>query len=173
MSTNALPANLSIEPLSRRHKRDDFDCGIDALDRYLKKQANQDIRRRIAASFVAVTEKNVIVGYYTLSAFSINLPELPADQIKKLPRYPTVPATLLGRLAVDRGYRGRRLGQLLLMDALLRSLRTTPEVASYAVVVDAKDDDALAFYRRYGFVPLADYSNRLFLPMKTIEKLFA
>ena len=116
------PADLSIEALSRRHKRDNFDCGIDALDRYLKKQANQDIRRRIAASFVAVTEKNVIVGYYTLSAFSINLPGLPADQIKKLPRYPVVPATLLGRLAVDLGYRGRRLGEFLLMDALARSL---------------------------------------------------
>ena len=172
MSENPRLADLFIEPLSRQHRRNNFDCGIDALDRYLKKQANQDIRRRIAASFVAVTGKNVIVGYYTLSAFSINLPELPADQ-KKLPRYPNVPATLLGGLAVDRSHRGRMLGEFLLMDALTRSLRTTSEVASYAVVVDAKDDDALAFYRRYGFIPLTDYSNRLFLPMKTIAELFA
>ncbi len=131
------------------------------------------MRRGAAAPFVAVARKSTVVGYYTLSAFSINLPQLPASQIKKLPKYPAVPATLLGRLAADRGHRGRRLGECLLMDALARSLRTSAEIASYAVVVDAKNDEASAFYRRYGFVPLKDYPNRLFLPMKTIAGLFA
>lgn len=173
MSAQSTPADLSVEPLSRRHKRGRFDCGIDVLNRYLQKQAGQDLRRGAAAAFVAVTEKSTVVGYYTLSAFSINLPQLPASQIKKLPKYPIVAATLLGRLAVDRGHRGRGLGEFLLMDALARSLRASSEIASYAVVVDAKNDDAVAFYTRYGFVPLKDNPNRLFLPMKTIAGLFA
>lgn len=111
------------------------------------------------------------MGFYTLSALSIRLQELPADIAKRLPKYPAVPATLLGRLAVDEGARGRRYGELLLMDALARSLRASRTVASAAVVVDAKDDDARRFYERYDFLSLPDSPQRLFLPMRTIAVL--
>ena len=163
---------FTVEPLAKRHKRADFSCGIDPLDRYLKTQASQDAKRRVAAPFAAVTSDNTVIGYYTLSAFSIELAALPAAQAKKLPKYPIVPATLLGRLAVDQSQHGRGVGELILMDALSRSYTNTPEIASYAVVVDAKNDAAIAFYQRYDFIQFPDRPNRLFLPMNVIAKLF-
>lgn len=161
-----------VEPLAKHHKRTGFSCGIDPLDRYLKTQASQDAKRGVAAPFAVVTLDNDVIGYYTLSAFSIELAVLPPAQAKKLPKYPTVPATLLGRLAVDQNHRGLGVGELLLMDALSRSYRATSEIASYAVVVDAKNDAAIAFYHRYDFIQFPDRPNRLFLPMNVIAKLF-
>ena len=161
-----------VEPLAKHHKRADFSCGVEPLDRYLKTQASQDAKRRIAAPFAAIASDNTVIGYYTLSAFSIELAALPAAQTKKLPRYPTLPATLLGRLAVDQSQHGCGVGELLLMDALSRSYKHIREIASYAVVVDAKNDAAIAFYLRYDFIQFADRPNRLFLPMNVIAKLF-
>lgn len=163
-----------IEPFDKkRHNRSNFACGIESLDLYLQRQVNQDLKRKIAAPFVLVEEgQPEVLGYYTLSAFSVHLGELPADITKRLPRYPDVPATLLGRLAVDQTCRGRGLGEFLLMDALHRSLRQTEKIASFAVVVDAVNEDARNFYLHFGFQPLPDRADRLFLPMKTIEKLF-
>ena len=120
-----------------------------------------------------MTPENKVIGYYTLSAFSIELADLPQAQARKLPKYPVVPATLLGRLATDQNYRGLGLGEHLLMDALHRSFNATSQIASYAVVVDAKDENAIAFYKKYGFQRLQDYPNRMFLPMNTIKKLFS
>lgn len=162
-----------VEPIARRHVRGEFRSGQDPLDHYLKHQANQDVRRKVAASFVTVDTRNRIVGYYTLSSFSILLPALPANKAKRLPRYPRIPATLLGRLAVDESRQGTGLGEYLLMDALARSLRAASDVASYAIVVDAIDERAIAFYRRYDFTPFPDKRNRLFLPMTTIAKVFS
>lgn len=136
------------------------------------------MRRRVAAPFVLCEgESNAVLGYYTLSALSVDVGAWPEAVARRLPRYPVVPATLLGRLAVDRRLRGKgagehRLGEHLLMDALRRALGASREVASVAVVVDAKDDNAATFYRRYDFIPFADPANRLFLPMATIERLF-
>lgn len=163
---------LSIEPLARKHKRAAFSCGNEPLNRYLKTQASQDAKRHVAAPFVLVTTDNRIIGYYTLSAFSIKLPQLPTTQIRKLPQYPTVPATLLGRLAIDQDQRGFGLGEFLLMDALYRSAIASADIASYAVIADAKDDVAIAFYAKYSFVQFPDNPHRLFLPMKIIKKLF-
>jgi ribosomal protein S18 acetylase RimI-like enzyme len=114
-----------------------------------------------------------VVGYYALLSYSINLPELPAAVIKRLPKYPNIPAALLARLAVHRSYRGLGLGEHLLMDALARSYGTSSEIASFAVVVDAKNEAAIKLYQRYDSIQLPDHPNRPFLPMKHIEKLFS
>jgi predicted GNAT family N-acyltransferase len=162
-----------VEPLGKRHDRSGFSCGVEALDRYLREQAGQDARKRVAAPFVLCEgTSDRVVGYYTLSALGLDIGEWPEDVARKLPRYPLVPATLLGRLAVDTRARGSGAGEYLLMNALHRALEATKEVASVAVVVDAKNAAAEAFYRRYGFVGLADQPHRLFLPMAVIAKLF-
>lgn len=111
------------------------------------------------------------IGYYTLAATSIALTELPETLAKRLPRYPVVPATLMGRLAVDARHQGRGYGEFMLFDAFTRALKN--EIASYAFVVDAKDDKAAQFYRRYRFLPLIEGDRRLFIPMVEIAKLFA
>lgn len=124
----------------------------------------------MAAPFVLVLSDGSIGGYYTLSATSVNLGELPEPITRKLPRYPLIPATLLGRLAIDRRHHGKGYGRFLLADALYRSLRS--EVASFAVIVDAKDDNARKFYERESFLPFPDQPMKLFLPMASIEGLF-
>lgn len=162
-----------IEPLSDRYDRTTFSCGIDALDRYLQKHAGQDLRKKVAAVFVLTSDGTTIAGFYSLAAHAVDLPDLPPEIARQLPRYPAVPTTLLGRLAVSLDFRGRRFGELLLMDALRRALMGSRQVASAAVVVDAKDEAAREFYLHYAFIPLPARKNRLFCPMKTIEKLFA
>ena len=164
--------NLRFGLLVSTHDRAGFSCGVPALDIYLQKQAGQDVRRRVAVAFVATPDGKTIAGYYTLSQYSVELGALPEELAVKLPRYPLVPATLIGRLAVSTTFRGRGLGELLLMDALHRCLAGSRQVASAAVIVDAKDESAVAFYRKYGFLALPKIARRLFLPMPTIEALF-
>lgn len=165
--------SYSIEPLARRHGRENFSCGNEELDRYLKHQANQDAKRKVAAPFVLVEKtKPQVLGYYTLSSYGILVEDLPEEIIKKLPRYPVIPATLLGRLAVDVNFQKQGLGELLLMDALYRSLNQANIIGSSAVVVEAKDKKAVAFYTKFNFLPFKECTHRLFLPMKTISKLF-
>lgn len=164
---------MKIEPLDRkRHDRSTFSCGVPALDAYLQRQAAQDMEKHAAVVYVAVIEPPVIAGYYTLSQFSVDLVQLPEALAKRLPRYPVVPATLLGRLAVSRPLQGQRLGEILLFDALHRSLLQSVHLASTGVIVDSKSESATAFYQQYGFTQILNSSNRLFLPMKTIEQIF-
>jgi GNAT superfamily N-acetyltransferase len=163
-------APLRIEPLASRHIRTAFSSGVEPLDRYFRSQAGQDARKNIAAPFVLVLPDGTIAGYYTLSSTAVPAPELPGDVIRKLPRYPLIPATLLGRLAVDHRFRGQGHGRFLLADALFRSVRS--EIASFAVVVDAKDDDARRFYEREGFLSFPDQPAKLFRPMADIAALF-
>ncbi len=146
----ALPSAYRFEPLRDQHNRAAFSCGVESLDRYFRTQAGQDSRKRVASCFVLAAKDGSVAGYYTLSATSIALVDLPPDLAKRLPRYPAIPATLMGRLAVDHRRRGQRLGELLLFDAFSRTLRS--EIASYAFVVDAKDETAEAFYERYRFM---------------------
>jgi predicted GNAT family N-acyltransferase len=163
-----------VEPLGSEHDRAAFSCGVAALDLYLKQQASQDARNRVAAPFVLrAADSPRIIGYYTLSAATIELKELPSDATRRLPRYPLLPAVLLGRLAVDREFAGQGWGKVLLVDAPRRSLVQSRQIAAMAVVVDAKDDATRGFYERYGFQQLLEHQNRLFLPMKTIEQLFS
>lgn len=161
-----------IEPLSQRHDRAAFSCGVEALDAYLQNQAGQDFRKRAAVPFIITPDGKTIAGYYTLSQYAIQLDEIPEDIAKKLPKYPIIPATLLGRLAVSTGFRGQGLGALLLMDALNRALQHSRELASAGVVVDAKEAAALRFCTKFGFLELPRVARRLFLPMGTVEQLF-
>jgi GNAT superfamily N-acetyltransferase len=163
---------FKVEPLGPRHNRNAFSCGVPALDRYLQKQARQDVSKGVAAAFVITADGATIAGFYTLSSSLINLRDLPDDFVRTLPRYPDVPATLLGRLAVASGFRGQGLGESLLIDAMRRVLRTTRDVATTAIVVDAKDDSALQFYLRHDFVPLPDQQSRLVFRLKKIAKCF-
>ncbi len=159
-----------VEVLGAQHDRTNFRSGVEPLDRYLKTQAGQDFRKNMAAPFVLALADGSIVGYYTLSATAISLADLPSEVSRKLPRYPLVPATLLGRLAVDMRFRGKGLGRFLLADALFRATRS--EIASFAVIADAKDDAARTFYQRESFLSLPDQPMKLFLPMADIGRLF-
>ena len=162
----------AVEHLGPQHDRAAFSCGVPDLDAYLQRQAGQDAKRRVAAPFVLVDHTGQILGYYTLSAYSILLKDLPEQTAKKVPKYPVLPATLLGRLAISFEHQKQKLGQFLLMDALRRSWKNTSEVASVGVVVDAYNDAARSFYRRHEFIPLSEHPNRLFISMRTIEKAF-
>lgn len=158
---------FQIVPLTAAHERSSFSCGVEALDRYLQTQASQDARRRIANCFVAAPfGTTTIAGYYTIAASSIPIGDI-ADA-KRLPRYPLVPAVLVGRLAVDRRFAGKSLGAALLADAIHRS--ATAEPAVFAIVVDAKDERAAGFYRHLGFVPLASRALGFYLPLATALK---
>jgi ribosomal protein S18 acetylase RimI-like enzyme len=169
-------SNFALSSLHAAVNKLAFDCGSELLNRYIREQASQDSRRRISACFIATkistseaSAEPVLVGYYTLASASILLDDLPAATVKKLPRYPSVPSIRLGRLAVDRRYTGQGLGGALLADALMRALRA--EIAAYAVVVDAKDDTAAAFYAHHGFIALPDTPRSLFLPLASVKPL--
>lgn len=159
-------APFLIAPLDATRDRAGFNCGLEPLNLYLSEQVTQDIRRRVAACFVALADERRIAGYYTLASASLLLADLPVGIGKKLPRYPTVPAIRMGRLAVDQAFRGQGLGGALLADALDRAIRS--EIAAFAMMVDAKDEAAAAFYRHHGFVALPD-SLTLFLPLATAK----
>ncbi len=162
-----------VELLNSSHDRARFHCGIDVLDMYIQQQAGQDMKRGLATVYILVdTVTRRIAGYYTLSATAIEATGLTEDVTKRLPRYPTLPATLLGRLARDQQYRGKGVGDILLIHALRRSLRLSREIASITFVVDAIDDAARAFYEQHEFRRSPDQEYRLFLMMRTIEKLF-
>jgi GNAT superfamily N-acetyltransferase len=161
---------LRVEPLTSSHDRSEFESGVKPLDRYFRTQAGQDARKNMAAPFVLLLPDGAIGGYYTLSSTSVQLAELPAQTVRKLPRYPLVPATLLGRLAVDRRQQGKGYGRFLLADALYRAARS--EIASFAVIVDAKDESARRFYERESFLPFPDQPMKLFRPMADIRRLF-
>lgn len=161
---------LRVEVLGPQHDRTAFDSGVEPLDRYFRTQAGQDARKNMAAPFVLVLPDGTVAGYYTLSSTALRLAELPAQVTRKLPRYPLVPATLLGRLAVDRRQQGKGYGRFLLADALYRAVGS--EIAAFAVIVDAKDESARRFYERESFLPLPDQPMRLFRPMADIEALF-
>jgi ribosomal protein S18 acetylase RimI-like enzyme len=160
-----LPA-FRILPLDGRD-RSAFSCADDALNRYFHTQATQDMRRRIAACYIAEhLQSGSIAGFYTLSAADIPLTDLPPDVTKRLPRYPTLPAARLGRLAVDTRFVGQKLGATLLADAILRAAAS--EVAVFAMVVDAKDGQAKAFYRHHGFASYGSAPGRMMAPLSAL-----
>lgn len=158
---------VKIAPLDLALDRTGFRSGVDALDRYFHQQVSQDIRRRVTVCFAALTtDDRRLAGYYTLASSSVLLSSLPPASAKKLPRYPSVPAVRMGRLAVDASFKGQGLGAVLLADALLRAQRS--EIAAYALVVDAKDETAASFYRHHGFIAAEDHTLTLFLPLASV-----
>ena len=161
-------SDLVIEPLNRHHKRAAFFCGSESLDRYLKRHSNQDIKRRVSRVFVVRgrQDKTRVLGYYTLSTLSIDLSVLPEKLAKKLPKHP-IPAALIGRLAVDISVQGKGIGKILLSNAIKRTLAVSDDIAIYAIVVDAINEEAESFYKQYGFAHLSSEGKRLFLPLKS------
>jgi predicted GNAT family N-acyltransferase len=160
--------------LNASHEKAKFSCGKEMLDNYIQKQAGQDIKSKVSTCFVLSDDGKLIKGYYTLSGGSIPHSQVSADTSKKLklPRYKDLPVILLGRLAIDTRFMGQGLGSALLIDALKRCYDASSQaVAAMAVVVDPLDEQAKQFYSKYGFISLPD-SERMFLPMKTIEQLF-
>ena len=159
------------EPLGNQHDRTQFDCGVSILNDYLTKYAKQDVKRKASAVFVLVNRADPkrVIGFYTLCATSVLLSELPEELTKKLPRYPEIPAILVGRLARDINFPG--VGGLLLSDAIARCVRVASDIAASLIVVDSKGDAATRFYEKFGFLSLPKLDGRLFLPMQTAEKL--
>lgn len=157
-----------VEPLGA-HDRAEFNCGAETLDAYLRERASQDVKRRMASCFVLVEkETRALAGYYTLSAFSIPATDLPEETLKRLPRYPILPAALIGRLAIDHRFQRRGLASTLLADAFLRVIDS--DMKAFAIIVEAKDDRAAAFYKLQGFVPFSSRPLSLFLPLATAKK---
>ena len=160
------------EILNASHRKQEFSCGEPLLDNYLHRQAKQDVKKFLTACFVLADSDKKILGYYTLSNLAIQGSDVPRSLAKNIPpSYKHLPVTLLGRLAVDKAETGKGLGGKLLLDALKRSLDTSSSIGSMAVIVDPVDKKAEAFYAAYGFISLKD-SGKMFLAMKTIERLF-
>ena len=163
-----MSADWHIQPLCRDHNRSGFSCGIQHLDDFIKLNAGQYERRHLGKTYVAVGEdRSTVIGYYTLCASSLPFESLPPETGRKLPRHP-VPAMLLARLAVDDQAQGQHLGETLLIDAFRRSITISGQLGIHAVQVDAINEKAVSFYRRYGFVPLTDDPHRLIMPLSKI-----
>jgi GNAT superfamily N-acetyltransferase len=164
---------ITIEPLGKQQHRAAFSCGQAALDEWFQRRAGQDERRNVARVFVAVDDERRIVGFYSLSSFALAIDDLPEEIARKLPRYDAIPAALIGRLARDRRLQGQGLGGLLLADAVRRVLGASESLAVFAIIVDAKDDHAVAFYESFGFRRFPLRPGRLFLLTSTAAQAFA
>lgn len=162
-------AIVSIEPLGK-HERAQFSCEVAALDEWFRSRAGQDEKRNVARVFVAIDDVLGVVGFYSLSAFTLSIVDLPDEHAKRLPRYELIPAALVGRLARDHRVRGQGVGELLLADAVRRILAAAQALATYAIIVDAKDAAAADFYRHFGFEPFPDRPARMFLTLADAKK---
>ncbi len=169
---NGAMADWQIESLDRSHLRSEFACGKVPLDEFIRSLVSQYEKRKLGRTYVAVRpgEKKVL-GYYTLASAAVPFQNLPKETAKKLPRHP-IPVALLGRLAIDQSVQGRGLGKYLVLDALRRCLDLSSKIAIFAVEVLALDSQAREFYQKFGFTPLLDNDLHLFLPLKTLEKVF-
>lgn len=161
--------SLTIVPFDSAVSREHFQSGSKPLDRYIREQALQDIRRRVSACFIALNSQQQLVAYYTLASASVLLDQLPSTIQKKLPRYAAVPAVRMGRLAVDRDHHHKGLGSALLADALTRACRS--EITAFALIVDAKDQAACRFCQNHGFINLSHQGQSLFLPLASTASL--
>ncbi|OXA93485.1 GNAT family N-acetyltransferase [Flavobacterium hercynium] len=167
--------NLKIDVLRKDHEKKHFSCGKIALDDYFHKQAGQDARKDLSVCYVVTDtdeDENKILGYYTLTNNSIPWAEFPEELTKKIPKSYSIPTALLGRLAVDKNNQGRKLGEILLFDALKKCLEVSEKMGLYAVIVDPLDDAAIAFYQSYGFI-LIPSNKKMFITIKTIEDSFS
>lgn len=166
-----LLSELKIFSFNKNFNLKNFDCGETILNDYLIKYASQDLKRYLASVYIcSLEDQKEIIGYYTLSSNRIDISELQENYVRRLPYYPYLPAILIGRLAIDLRYQKKKIGELLLMDALYKSYKS--EIAAFAVIVEAKNIEARNFYKKYEFNEFLDNPNKLFLPMSQITKLF-
>jgi predicted GNAT family N-acyltransferase len=161
---------MALKVLEKRHNRKGFSCGVLELDNYIKQYVSQDVKRKLAVCYVLEDEHEDVIAYYTLSASSVDLNDIP-DDLKSSLKYAEIPVVIIGRLAVHVDYQGKKLGQILLIDALKRIIEISALVGNHAVVVDPINESAEKFYAKFGFIQLKD-SNRMFLPLKTVTTLF-
>lgn len=169
---NSDSAKYVIEHLEKKHNKKEFSCGIETLDSYLKIKASQDVKKNVAATYVLTANNlEMVIGYYTLSSIGIFPGELPDELVAKLPRYPVLPGILIGRLAVDKNSQKKNIGTYLLIDALKRSLAVSKQIGIVAVLVEAINEKAAAFYKNHGFTSFEDNAHKLFLLSSTIRKL--
>lgn len=152
------------------HDRTQFNSGNERIDRYFRETVSQDVKRKYAACYVLVEKASgQVAGFYTLSSHTIPLTEVSADIAKKLPRYPSIPAVLIGWLGRHVAFQGQGIGSLLLFDAIAR-VASSP-VGAHALCADAIDEAVAMFYRTHQFEPFASRPHSLFLPMKTALEL--
>ncbi len=164
---------LTIELLdSKKHNRSCFSCGYENLDNYIRKQASQDLKKKVATVFVLIDSPNTdVIAYYTLSSYTIDIANLNEAFAKGIPRYPLLPATLLGRLAVDNTWKRQGMGKIVLIDAFKKVLNAITQVALVAVVVEAIDENAVSFYQKYNFRQFKQYPLKLYLPINSIASI--
>ncbi len=157
---------------NKQHETTNFNCGVKILNIYLQEKVSQEIRKKITVAYIArAINSSRVIGYYTLSSSSIELRNLPEHIIKKLPKYKAIPVILIGRLAVDKNYQGKKMGKHLLHDALVRAYRLSNQIGSFAVIVDAKNENSKNFYEKYGFIQFINQPFKLYLPIGTIKNL--
>jgi predicted GNAT family N-acyltransferase len=160
-----MPVFTELKP---EYDRNSFSCGVPVLDSYLKERARLDVKRGLCAVHVLV-EGIEIIGFYTLSAFTMHMESLPPEIAKKYPSNMLLPCWLIGRLAVDLKHQKQKTGQLLMVDALKNTLALSRQAGGYCVVVDAKTEEVKPFYEKYGFKPVIGDELRLYLPLRTIQ----
>lgn len=161
---------MTLRVLEKKHNRKDFSCGVVELDNYIKQYVSQDVKRKLTVCYVLEDEHKDVIAYYTLSAGSVDLNDIP-DDLKRSLKYAEIPVVIIGRLAVHVDYQGNKLGQILLIDALKRIIEISALVGNHAVIVDPINESAAKFYAKFGFIQLKD-SRRMFLALKTVATLF-
>jgi ribosomal protein S18 acetylase RimI-like enzyme len=161
---------LTIMPLATSHDRKAFDCGQPDLNHYLQQTAQQHQKKQISRTWVAAypVQPETILGFYTTTLAEIPPDHLNAKDAKKLPKT-HLPVVRLSRLTVDRNYQRLQIGQRLLVDAMVRSVRLLDEFAIVAMVVDAKDEHAASYYQHFGFIPLQDDVLKLYMPAQALS----
>lgn len=159
-----------VRPLDAGINTADFQCGTEPLNDYIRRYASQDVRKNVSRVFIATPENDSkkLAGFFTLSAGSVSCSSLPTSLARKLSRYP-VPVALIGRLAVDNESQGKGLGSILLADACQKVSQASSVLAVVGIIVDAKDDKAISFYKHFGFIPLPGQADRLLLPASVFQ----
>jgi len=161
--------SFEINLFNRSYDRQKFDSGSLPLNNYIKTQASQDIKRNLAKCYITSNDESTIAGYYTLSASNLAMKDIPAAIGKRLGTYPMLPSVLMGRLAVDKNFQGLGLAKKMLNNSLTKCLNAP--MASFALMVDAKDEQAENFYEHYGFIRSLSSPSSLFLPMDNAKKI--
>lgn len=162
---------MRVEELTRDHDWDDFDCGDERINDYLKKYACQNKDTNIAYPYALTDNSGEVYGFFTLSTAQVYREGLPESEVKGLPRYP-IPAIRIGQMGLDKDYQGKGIGRELLVEALIKSYQISQNIGARIVIVDAINNQVAKFYRKFGFIQYQDDPEKLFISMDTIKKLY-